>query len=224
MRLSAIMHLPVLYVFTHDSIGLGEDGPTHQPIEQLAACRAIPNLLVMRPADANEVAEAYRVALQTQRSPIAIVLTRQDVPTLDRDRFAPASGLRRGGYILAETHPGIPEIVLMGTGSELHIALEAYERLAQQGMKVRLVSMPCGGLFDAQDAAYRDQVLPPQVRRRIAVEAGIEMGWAKYLGAEGRFVGLTGFGGSAPFEQLYEHFGLTADRVVAVAKELLATR
>ncbi len=221
IRLSAIMRLPVVYLFTHDSIGLGEDGTTHQPIEHLAACRAIPRLVVIRPADANEVVEAYRVALGRSDGPTALVLTRQDVPTLSREQYASASGLARGAYVLAESQPGTCELILMGTGSELHIALAAYEVLRGQGRQVRLVSVPSWELFDAQPESYRNEVLPPGVTRRIAVEAGIELGWQKYLGADGQFIGLADFGASAPFEELYEKFGLTCDHVVATATAML---
>lgn len=221
IRLSAIMRLPVIYIFTHDSIGLGEDGTTHQPIEHLAACRAIPRLVVIRPADANEVVEAYRVALGRGDGPTALVLTRQDVPTLSREVYGSADGLARGAYVLAESQPGTCELILMGTGSELHIALAAYEVLRGQGRAVRLVSFPSWELFDAQPDAYRNEVLPPRVTRRIAVEAGIDMGWQKYLGAEGRFIGLADFGASAPYEELYEKFGLTCDHVVATATAML---
>jgi len=221
MRLSAMMGLPVLYVFTHDSIGVGEDGPTHQPVEQLAALRAIPNLAVFRPGDANEVAEAYRAILAMTDQPAALVLTRQNLPTLDRAKFAPASGLQRGAYVLADAPGGKPEVILIGTGSEMSLCVEAYERLTAEGIAARAVSMPCWELFDAQPADYRDSVLPPDVTARVAVEAGVEQGWAKYIGRCGRFVGMQGFGASAPFKHLYEHFGITADRVVAEAKAAL---
>jgi transketolase len=219
MRLAALMRLPVLYVFTHDSIGLGEDGPTHQPIEHLAACRAIPGLVVLRPGDANEVAEAYRTILSRAGGPVALVLTRQNVPTLDRTRFACAAGLARGAYVLADPPDGMPELILIGTGSELSLCVAAYETLTAEGRRVRVVSMPSWELFDVQDDAYRDAVLPPQVTARVAVEAGIGQGWQRYLGPRGRFLGLTTFGASAPAGQLFSHFGLTLENVLKAAKE-----
>jgi transketolase len=221
MRLSAIMHQPVLYVLTHDSIGLGEDGPTHQPVEHLAACRSIPRLLVLRPADAAEVAEAYRTVLAIHDRPAALVLTRQNVPTLDRTRYGAASGLARGAYVLSDPSAGPPAVILIGTGSEVGLCVEAGERLSREGIKVRVVSMPCWELFEEQDAAYRDSVLPPAVTARVAVEAGVRQGWDRYLGAGGRFVGMSNFGASGPYEQLYQRFGITVDNVVAAAKDCL---
>jgi transketolase len=220
MRLSSMMGRPVIYVLTHDSIGLGEDGPTHQPVEHLAACRAIPGLLVMRPGDANEVSEAYRVAVSQPRRPTAMVLTRQNVPTLDRERYASADGVARGGYVLADAG-GDPDVILIGTGSELSICVDAYEQLAADGVKARLVSMPCSELFDEQDESYRNSVLPPNVSARIAVEAGVQQCWDKYIGLTGRFIGMSSFGASAPYEQLYEKYGITSEGVVAAARELL---
>ncbi len=217
MRLSSIMHLPVLYVFTHDSIGLGEDGPTHQPIEHLAACRAIPGLNVMRPGDANEVAACYRAALATNDQPVALVLSRQNLPTLCRKKYAPAEGAEKGAYVLAGSDPQ-PDVILMATGSELSIAIEAYEQLIAEGVKSRLVSMPCWELFEKQDASYRESVLPSAVSSRVAIEAGIRQGWDRYLGLSGEFVGMNGFGASAPAEVLYEHFGITAKHVVEAAR------
>ncbi|MFM8251498.1 MAG: transketolase [Planctomycetota bacterium] len=221
VRLSSLMKLPVIYVFTHDSIGLGEDGPTHQPVEHLAACRAIPGLLVMRPGDANEVAEAYRVAVGGTPRPTAMVLSRQNVPTLDRTKFAAATGTARGGYILADAAGGKPTAVIMATGTELPIALTAYEQLTAEGVAVRLVSLPCWELFDEQDQAYRDSVLPPSVTARVAVEAGLKFGWERYLGSSGRFVGMSSFGASAPAGTLYKHFGITPERVAAEVKAAL---
>ncbi len=218
MRLSSMMHQPVLYILTHDSIGLGEDGPTHQPVEHLAACRAIPGLIVMRPGDANEVVECYRTALAIHEHPVALVLTRQDVATLSRDTYADARGAARGGYILADAADGLPEVILIGTGSELAIGVEAYERLVAEGKKPRLVSLPSFELFEQQDAAYREKVLPSAVTARVAVEAGIAQGWGPYLGGTGAFIGMHSFGASGPYEQLYEHFGITVERVVAAAK------
>lgn len=225
MRLAALMHQPVIYVLTHDSIGLGEDGPTHQPIEHMAAVRAIPRLITMRPGDGNEVSEAYRAVLPINDRPAAMVLTRQGLPTLDRTKYASASGVARGGYVLADAEGGTPDVILIGTGSELPIALEAYETLTAEGIKARLVSLPSWELFDEQDAEYRNSVLPPNVTARVAVEAGIAQGWERYVGPisstpgeGGRFVGLSDFGASAPFQELYEHFGITPAGVVAAAK------
>lgn len=221
MRLSAIMRQPVLYILTHDSIGLGEDGTTHQPVEHLAACRAIPRVVVMRPGDANEVAEAYRVILPLSNRPVALVLTRQNLPTLDRTKYASAAGVAKGGYVVADAKDGKPSVILIGTGSELSLAVEAYEKLTASGVKARVVSMPSWELFDDQDQAYRDSVLPPSVTARVAVEAGLRLGWDKYIGANGRFVGMTGFGASAPAGVLFKHFRITADRVVEEAKAQL---
>jgi transketolase len=221
MRLASIMKLPVLYVLTHDSIGLGEDGPTHQPVEHLAACRAMPNLLVMRPGDANEVAEAYRAILQINDKPAALILSRQNLPTLDRAKCNSAAGTAKGGYILSDAPGGKPDVILMGTGSELSVAVAAGEKLTAEGKKVRVVSLPCWELFDAQDAAYRESVLPASVSARVAVEAAIKQGWEKYLGDRGRFVGMNGFGASAPAGELYKQFGITADRVAEEARALL---
>lgn len=223
IRLAAIMKLPVIYVFTHDSIGLGEDGPTHQPVEHLSALRSICDLRVFRPGDANEVAESYRTVLANPSMPTAMILTRQALPTLDRTRFQPASGVERGGYILLDP-PGAPDLILMGTGSELSIALKAGEKLTAEGIAVRIVSLPCWEVFDDQDVKYRDQVLPPSVTARVAVEAGVSQGWEKYLGPGGRFVGMTGYGASAPYQQLYEEFGITVDQVVAESKAVVAER
>ena len=222
MRLAAIMHQPVLYVLTHDSIGLGEDGPTHQPVEHLAACRTIPGVLVFRPADANEVAEAYRTLLPITNRPAALVLTRQTMPTLDRSKYGSAGGVAKGGYVLLDSPDGDPQVILLGTGSEVSICLEAAEKLAADGVRARVVSMPCWELFNEQDSAYRDSVLPPAVTARVAVEAGVRQGWDRYLGSHGRFVGMSTFGASAPYKTLYEHFGITADKVVEAAKESMS--
>jgi transketolase len=217
MRLASIMHQPVLYILTHDSIGLGEDGPTHQPVEHLAACRAIPRLQVIRPGDANEVAEAYRKLLQVTDRPAALVLTRQGLPTVCREKHGSADGVAKGGYVLADCDDQ-PDVILLGTGSEVSICLDAAEKLDSDGIKTRVVSMPCWEWFDEQDKAYRDSVLPPSVTARVAVEAGIRQGWDRYLGSDGRFVGMSSFGASAPHEQLYEKFGITPNAVVAEAK------
>ena len=217
MRLSSIMHLGVIYVLTHDSIGLGEDGPTHQPVEHLAACRAIPGVRVYRPADANEVSESYRAALRDFHHPAAMVLTRQGLPTLDRNEFGDVAGASKGGYVLSDCD-GDPQVILMGTGSEVGLCLEAQQTLANDGVKARVVSLPCWELFDEQDEKYRESVLPSNVTARVAVEAGIRMGWDKYIGSNGAFVGMSSFGASAPYQELYEHFEITAENVVAQAK------
>ncbi len=222
MRLSCLMHQPVLYILTHDSIGLGEDGPTHQPVEHLAACRAIPNLLVMRPADANEVSGCYKVALSQSTRPTALVLTRQDVPTMPVDAHRVADGVKHGAYVV---HDGDqPQVILLGTGSELPICVAAAQHLERIGISVRVVSMPCWELFDEQSSEYRNAVLPPNIATRIAVEAGIAQGWEKYIGPSGRFIGMSSFGASAPFETLYEHFGITTDNIVSVAQQMLIER
>ena len=221
IRLAAIMRLPLLYVFTHDSIGVGEDGPTHQPIEQLAALRAIPRLVVLRPGDANEVAESYRVAMTLKDRPVALALTRQNIPTLDRSRYAPAAGLRQGGYVLADAADKKPAVILIGTGSELSLCVAAYEKLTAEGVKARVVSLPSWELFDAQPQSYRDAVLPPEVTARVAIELGVEQGWCKYIGPGGRFIGMSDFGASGPIGVLLKHFGITTEAVVAAAKQLL---
>jgi len=221
IRLAALMDLKVIYVFTHDSIGLGEDGPTHQPVEHLSALRTIPNLTVIRPCDANETSEAWRYALESQQGPVALALSRQGLPTLDRTIFAPASGLSRGAYILHDTKDGKPDVILIATGSEVPIALEAYEKLEEKGVKARIVSMPSWELFDKQPEDYQCQVLPSEIKSRIAVEAGITQGWHRYVGSTGEMIGLDSFGASAPYKVLYEKFGITADRVVEKALALL---
>jgi transketolase len=215
------MELPVVYVFTHDSIGVGEDGPTHQPIEQLASLRAIPGLVVLRPADANEVLEAWKVIIQLHHQPAAIVLTRQDVPTLDRTRYAPASGLAKGAYTLADTPGGKPDVLLMASGSEVALCVDAHERLAAEGLKSRVISMPSWELFDDQDAAYRALVLPPDVTARVSVEQASVLGWAKYVGQNGHSIGMCSFGASAPLKDLQREFRFTVDRVVDAAKDQL---
>jgi transketolase len=221
IRLAALMGLRVIYVFSHDSIGVGEDGPTHQPIEQLMSLRAIPCLTVIRPADANETVEAWRAALENRSGPTALILTRQNLPVLDRAVFRAAEGLKRGGYLLWESLPGEPETIVIGTGSEVEIAIEAGRRLAAEGLRVRVVSLPSWELFKSQPQGYRDEVLPPAVRARVAVEAGIPLGWERYVGLEGTVVGIDHFGASAPYKVIYEKFGLTADAVVAAVRRLL---
>ncbi len=221
MRLSALMGLRVIYVFTHDSIGLGEDGPTHQPIEQVMNLRAVPNLTVIRPADAHETVEAWREALRNSEGPTALIFSRQNLPVLDQKTLAPATGLQKGGYILWESVEGTPEVILMGTGSEVPLVLEAGKRLAAEGIAVRVVSLPSWELFDRQPAAYREAVLPSAVRVRVAVEAGIKLGWEHYVGLDGTVIGMDGFGASAPAKVLVEKFGMTADNVMKAAKALL---
>jgi transketolase len=221
IRLAAMMKLPVIYVFTHDSVGLGEDGPSHQPVEQLASLRAIPGLTVIRPADANETAVAWRVALAHRQGPVVLALTRQNVPVIDRTRYASAAGLSRGAYVLAEAAHGQPAIILIAAGSEVPLALGAYEQLAKQGVAARVVSMPSWELFDQQPQAYRDEVLPPSVTTRLAIEAGVPQGWHKYVGSAGEVIALNRFGASAPFKVLFEHFGFTVENVVARALALL---
>jgi transketolase len=221
IRLAAMMGLRVIYVFTHDSIGLGEDGPTHQPVEQLAALRAIPNLTVIRPGDANETAEAWRQALLNAAGPTALVLTRQNVPTLDRKKFNPAGGLAQGGYVVNRTEGEQPRVILIGTGSELSLALEAAARLEEKGLVVRVVSLPSWELFERQPQSYRDAVLPPSVTARVVVEAGSPQGWERYAGDKGRIICLNHFGASAPYKVLYEKFGITMERVVEAALEVL---
>jgi transketolase len=222
IRLAALMGIHVVHVFTHDSVALGEDGPTHQPIEQLASLRAIPNLTVIRPADANETAVAWKVALETKKRPVLLALTRQNVPTLDRRRYASADGLRRGAYVLSDAPDGKPALILIASGSEVGLIVEAAEKLQADGIAVRCVSMPSWELFDAQPQAYRDQVLPPDVPARLAVELGVPQGWDRYIGAHGDMLGIDHFGASAPAEVLLREFGFTVANVVARAQALLA--
>ncbi len=222
IRLSALMELPVIHIFSHDSIGLGEDGPTHQPVEHLASLRAIPGLNVIRPSDANEVAEAWRVAMDRHHGPVALVLTRQDVPILDRSRYASAEGLRRGGYVLADPPDGEPELILIATGSDVQIAAEAYETLIGEGVRARVVSLPSFHLFDRQPADYRESVLPAAVPARIGIEEASTLGWDRYLGAEGRMIGMHTFGSSAPLKDVLSKYGFTPDAVVEVAGDVLS--
>jgi transketolase len=221
IRLGALMNQRVIHVMTHDSIGVGEDGPTHQPIEHLAACRAIPNLIVLRPGDANEAAVAYQVALEQTDRPVAMVLTRQDLPTLDRKKYAPAAGVAKGGYVLACAAPdGKPDVILLATGSELQLAVAAHEILVADGIRSRVVSLPSFELFNDQPAEYRDKVLPPQSTKRVAIEAGIRQCWDQYLGTTGAFIGLDTYGASAPYQEIYKHRGITAEAAIAKAREL----
>ena len=221
MRLASIMEIPTIFVLTHDSIGLGEDGPTHQPVEQLASLRAMPNMIVMRPGDANEVVEAWKVIMQLKHNPVSLVLSRQALPTVDRSKYAAASGVAKGGYILADAPSGKPELILIGTGSELQWCVAAYEKLTADGIKARVVSMASTDLFDAQDDAYKKSVLPPAVKARVSVEAGSVFGWERYVGTEGAIIGLTTFGASAPLKDVMKKYGFTVDHVIAAAKEVL---
>lgn len=221
MRLAALMEIPVLFIFTHDSIGLGEDGPTHQPIEQLAGFRAMPNMWVFRPGDANEVVETYKSALQREDGPATLVFSRQAMPTLDRTKYAPVSGAAKGGYVLADADGGKPDVILLATGSELQWAVAAYEKLKAEGIKARVVSMPCWELFDQQDASYKESVLPSNVTARVSIEMAATLGWERYIGTKGKAIGMHTFGASAPIKDLLKKFGFDAEHVVAAAKELL---
>ncbi len=221
IRLSALMELPVIYVFTHDSIGVGEDGPTHQPIEQLASLRAVPGLIVLRPADANEVAEAWKVIMKLHHEPAVLVLTRQALPTIDRSKYAAAAGVARGAYVLADAADGKPDVLLLATGSEVALCLEAHERLKAEGIKARVVSMPSWELFDDQPQEYRDRVLPPEVTARVSVEQASTFGWARYVGTTGTSIGMRSFGASAPLKDLIKKFGFTPEHVAAAAREQL---
>ncbi|MBI4636785.1 MAG: transketolase [Candidatus Rokubacteria bacterium] len=221
LRLAALMEIPVIYIFTHDSIGVGEDGPTHQPIEQLASLRAIPGLVILRPADANEVVEAWRVIMEARHEPVALILTRQPLPTFDRSRLAPASGLRQGAYVLADAPEGRPEVLLLATGSEVALCVGAHERLAAEGIRARVVSMPSWELFEHQSREYRERVLPPSVTARVAVEEASTFGWAQYVGPAGHVIGMHTFGASAPLKELARKFGFTVDNVVAAARAQL---
>ena len=224
IRLSAIMELPVIYIFTHDSIGVGEDGPTHQPIEHLIALRAVPGLVVLRPADANEVVEAWRVIMQLKKEPAVLVLTRQALPTIDRSKYAAASGVAKGAYVLAEAKGGKPDAILMATGSEVSLCLSAYETLTSQGVKVRVVSMPSWDIFEHQSREYRDSVLPPEVTARVSVEQASILGWDRYVGSKGKIIGMHTFGASAPLKELQKKFGFQPDAVVLAVKEVLGRR
>jgi transketolase len=223
IRLAALMETPVIHVFTHDSIGLGEDGPTHQPIEQLAALRAIPNTVVLRPGDANEVVEAWKLAVQINHGPVLLVLTRQAVPTLDRSKYASAAGVAKGAYILADAPGGKPQVILMGTGSEVPLCVEAYEKLKVEGIPARVVSMPSWELFEKQDQAYKDSVLPPAITARVSVEMASTFGWERYVGPKGQMVGMHTFGASAPWKDLQKYFGFTTDAVVAAARKTISS-
>jgi transketolase len=221
MRLMALAEQQAVLVFTHDSVGIGEDGPTHQPIEQIMNLRAVPNMMVIRPADANETTEAWKVALRNRHGPTALIFTRQGLPVLDREVYPAAENLHKGAYVLWQAKSGTPDLVLIGTGSEVHIVLEAGKKLAGEGVNVRVVAMPSWELFDQQPAEYRESVLPSAVRARVAVEAGIKLGWERYVGLDGAIIGMETFGASAPGPVLYEKFGITAEKVVEQGKALL---
>ena len=216
------MELPALFIFTHDAMGDGEDGPTHQPVEQLAALRAMPGLTVLRPGDANEVVEAYRTVLQFRHRPAVLVLSRQPLPTLDRSRLAPASGVAQGAYVLSDAPGGLPRLILIATGSELSLALQAHEQLVAEGVAARVVSMPSWDLFEMQTPAYRASVLPPEVTARLAVEQASTFGWERYVGNAGQVIGMHSFGASAPLKALQQEFGFTVEHVVATARALVA--
>jgi transketolase len=224
IRLAALSEIPSIFIFTHDSIGVGEDGPTHQPIEQLASLRAMPNLIVLRPGDANEVVEAWKIIAHLQHEPAVLVLTRQNLPTFDRTKYAPAAGAAKGAYILADAAGGKPEIILIGTGSEVALCVEAYEKLKTEGVQARVVSMPSWEIFDQQDAAYKESVLPASVTARVSVEMASTFGWERYVGIKGRKVGMHRFGASAPLKDLLKYFGFTTDAVVAEARKAMAEK
>jgi len=224
IRLSALMEIPTLMVFTHDAMGDGEDGPTHQPVEQLASLRAMPGMTVLRPGDANEVTEAYRVALQMKHRPVLMVLSRQPLPTLDRSRLAPAAGVAKGAYVLADPPQGAPEIILIATGSEVSLAVAAHDLLIASGIRSRVVSMPSWDIFELQAREYRESVLPPAITARVAIEQASTFGWSRYVGDRGRVIGMETFGASAPLKELMKKFGFEPDNVVRVAKEVLAAK
>ena len=221
IRLSALMEIPTIHIFTHDSISVGEDGPTHQPIEQLASLRAIPHLITLRPADANEVVEAWRVIMGLHHTPVTILLSRQPIPTLDRERYGSAAGVARGAYVLADAPGAQPDLILLASGSEVALCIAAYEQLSSEGVRVRVVSMPSWELFEQQEQAYRDHVLPPGVTARLVVEQASSFGWDRYSGPHGRIIAMHGFGASAPMKDLQRKFGFTAEAVVAAARTLL---
>ena len=218
IRLSALMEIPVIHVFTHDSIGVGEDGPTHQPVEQLASLRAVPGLVTLRPADANEVVEAWKVIMQLRHKPVALILTRQALPTLDRTKYAPASGLAMGAYVLADAEDERPDVLLLSTGSEVSLCIDTHEQLKSEGIKSRVVSMPSWELFEQQSREYRDRVLPPSVTARVAVEKAATLGWERYAGTDGYIIGMHTFGASAPLKSLQKKFGFTLEKIIAAAK------
>ncbi len=217
VRVAAISKYPSIFVWTHDSIGVGEDGPTHQPVEQLASLRAIPNLIVFRPADANETTQAWKYTLEHRDAPVALLLTRQGLPVLDQDKYGSAASVSKGAYTVLKCDS--PDVLLLASGSEVAIALSAAEGLATEGIKAQVVSMPSWELFEKQDQAYKDSVIPPDVKARVGIEAGVELGWHKYIGDKGAFIGMSTFGASGPFKACYEKFGITAENVTAAARK-----
>lgn len=222
IRLAALMELPIFYVFTHDAMGDGEDGPTHQPVEHLASLRAIPGLVTLRPADANEVVEAYRYILQLRHKPAALVLSRQSLPTIDRTKYATAAGVANGAYVLADAQGGKPDVILIASGSEVILALQAHEQLLAEGIRSRVVSMPSWDIFESQPQEYRDQVLPPGAKARVAIEQASTFGWERYVGASGRIIGMHTFGASAPLKALQKKFGFEPSQIVTAARDQLA--
>ena len=216
------MELPVIYIFTHDSIGVAEDGPTHQPVEHLASLRAIPGLITLRPGDANEVLEAWRLIIQLRHDPVALVLARQSLPTLDRSKYAPASGLAKGAYVLADADDCKPDVLLLATGSEVGLCIDTYEHLRAEGIKARVVSMPSWELFERQSEDYRESVIPTEVTARVSVEQASTLGWAQYVGPTGHSIGMETFGASAPLKELQRKFGFTPETVVTAVKQQLA--
>ncbi|HYN87199.1 MAG TPA: transketolase C-terminal domain-containing protein, partial [Ardenticatenaceae bacterium] len=222
IRLSALMEVPAIHIFTHDSIGVGEDGPTHQPVEQLASLRAIPGLITLRPADANEIVEAWRFIMQKRHQPVALILTRQAVPTLDRSRYAPADGVHRGAYVLADADNGRPDVLLLSTGSEVALCVNVYEQLKAEGIRACVVSMPSFELFEQQSQEYRDSVIPPEVTARVAVEQASTLAWGRYIAPFGTIIGMQTFGVSAPLKEVQRRFGFTPENVIAAVREQVA--
>jgi transketolase len=221
IRLAALMELPSIFIFTHDALGDGEDGPTHQPVEQLVSLRAIPGLITLRPGDANEVVEAYRYIMQLRHQPVVLALSRQALPTLDRSKYAPASGVAHGAYVIADAPYNDPEVILIATGSEVVLAVEAHEELIAEGIRSRVVSMPSWEIFEQQSEEYQDSVLPPKVKARVAVEQASTLGWERYVGRSGQVIGMKTFGASAPLKELQRKFGFEPDHIVAAAKKQL---
>jgi len=217
IRVAAMSKYPTIFVFTHDSIGVGEDGPTHQPVEQLAALRAMPNLMVFRPADANETAQAWKFALEYRDGPVALLFTRQGLDVLDQNKYNSAANLSKGAYVLAGADK--PDVLLLASGSEVGVALEAAEKLTAEGVAAQVVSMPCWELFEKQSKEYKDSVIPPETKARVGIEAGVELGWSKWLGEKGVFIGMSSFGASAPGKVCFERFGITVDNVIEAAKK-----
>jgi transketolase len=224
IRLAGLMELPVFHVFTHDSIGLGEDGPTHQPIEQLVGLRAIPNMIVLRPADANEVTEAYKVIFGLKTEPACLALSRQKLPIFDRNRYAAAEGVKRGAYVMADAENGEPDVILIASGSEVQLCVGTYEALKREGVKARVVSMPSWELFERQDESYRHQVLPPHIQARVTVEMGATIGWDRYAGPTGTIIGMHSFGASAPIKDVLAKFGFVSDKIQQAAKKQIEAK